>query len=118
MIEDCNAVVAEMELKKFTLINSRERYRKAYDNAINALTLIEGNLKENPKNERFLEDKKSAERSRDHSKKVIDALERELNGGLADPKDPNDVDVQGVDPKLQEYADRISILKEFIRLNC
>lgn len=110
MICDIDKAIAELELKKFTLVNSRERYRQAYDQARLALETMEQSDKATK------EERESAQKQVDKNKTIMDALDREILGAPSNEELPDGI--QGVDNQLRSWVERREVAKEFIRLNC
>jgi molecular chaperone GrpE (heat shock protein) len=113
MLVDIDKAIAELELKKFTLLNSREVYRGRYDTARTALEALKS--KDYIDEENKKKDIEMAEQTVEQSKKVMDALDREINGA---PPTEESEGVQGIDNQLQSWVERREVAKEFIRLNC
>lgn len=109
MIEDMKKAIAELELKRFTLVNSHEQYRQQLDKA----TLALENMKAGKASEADL---KSAQEVIDKSKGMMDALQREIAGAPVSDDFPEGI--EGVDNQLKRWSDRMHIAQEFIRMNC
>jgi len=116
MLKDINVAIWELELKKFTLLNSRENYRQQYDKASEVYNSLKD--KEDAKDVQV----EAAQKEVKRTEKILFSLDRELVGGeVQEPSEDFPEGLprnEGIDNQLQQWVDRREIAKHFIKHNC
>ena len=113
---DAERLLWEGEFAKFQVLKMREQLRRQYDQTQQALEAIAARVKADPKNKKAEEDKLTIEKQADGLKDQLDAIDTRINGGPPCALIPNGVEV-GMDEDLQNKADRIASVDEFIKYN-
>lgn len=116
MLNDATRVLWETEFQKFTVLQLRETIRRQYDQSQQALEAIEARVK-GTDDKSAKDDKLAIEKQADGLKDQLDAIDTRLNGGPPCALIPDGVST-GLNEDLQNKADRLETIRQFIKYNC